>query len=82
MGIASILAVVVTLRVPAGPRCHDRLSRIDVRSSWVAEEGGEIYEGVAVHGFHKDASPFAGSPAFKEFTEGSMEECLLAKVSL
>ena len=82
MGIASILTVVMTFRMPAGPRRHFRLSRIDVRSSWVAEEGGETYEGAAVHGFHEDASPFAGSPAFDEFSEGSLEECLLTKVSL
>ena len=68
MGIASMLAVVVTLREPAGPRRHVKLSWIDVRSSWVAKEGGEIYKGAAIHGFHEDASPLAGSPAFSEFS--------------
>ena len=82
MGIASILTVVVTFRMPAGPHRHLKLSRIDVRSSWVAKEGGETYEGAAVHGFHDDASPFAGSLAFGEFSQGSLEECLLTKVSL
>ena len=84
VGIASILTVVVTFRMPAGPRRHFRLSRINVRSSWVAEEGGETYKGAAVHGFHEDASPFAGSPypEFGEFSQGSLEECLLTKVSL
>ena len=82
MGIASILTVVVTFRMPAGPHRHFKLSRIDVRSSWVAKEGGETYEGAAVHGFHEDASPFAESPEFGEFSQGSLEECLLTKVSL
>ena len=82
MGIASILTVVVNFWIPAGPRCHFRLSGTDVRSSWVAGEGGKTYEGKAVHRFHEDASPFAGSPAFSEFSECSLEECLLTEVSL
>ena len=68
--------------MPAGPHRHLKLSRIDVRSSWVAKEGGETYEGAAVHGFHEDASPFAESPEFGELSQGSLEECLLTKVSL
>ena len=74
------LGVVMTFRMPVGLRRH--LSLIDVNHSWIAEEGGEAYEGAAIHGFHENASPFAGSPAFDEFTEGCMEEGLFAKVSL
>ena len=70
--------LMTTLRMPAG----SHLSTINVIASWVAEEGGEVNEGAAVHGFHENTSPLAGSPAFDEFTEGCMEEGLFAKVSL
>ena len=72
--------LVTTLRMPAGSRRH--LSTINVIASWVAEEGGEVNEGAAVHGFHENTSPLAGSPAFDEFTKGCAEEGLFAKVSL
>ena len=72
------LGVVMTLRMPVGLRRH--LSLIGVNHSWIAEEGGEIYEGAAIHGFHENASPLAGSPAFDEFTEGCMEEGLFAEL--
>ena len=75
-----MLGVVMTLRMPAGLRRH--LSTIDVFTSWIAEEGGEVNKGAAIHGFHEDTSPLAGSPAFNEFTKGCDEEGLLAKVSL
>ena len=73
-----VLGVVMTLRMPAGLRRH--LSTIDVFTSWIAEEGGEVDEGAAIHGFHEDTSPLAGSPAFDEFTEGCMEEGLFAEL--
>ena len=67
------LGVVMTLRMLVGLRRH-----LVVNHSWIAEEGREVHEGAAVHGFHRNASPLAGSPAFDEFTEGCMEESLFA----
>ena len=75
-----MLEVVMTLGMPSGlRRC---LSMITVIHSWVAEEGGEVNEGAAIHGFHENSSPLAGSPAFNKFTEGCVEEGLFAEVFL
>ena len=72
------LFVVIAPRMPVGLRRH--LSLINMNHSWIAEEGREVYESAAVHGFHEDASPLAGSPAFDEFTEGCLEEGLFAEM--
>ena len=77
-----MMTVVVTFRMPVGLRRHFEFSWTSVLSSWVAEERGESYEGAAVHGFHEETSPPAGSPAFNKFLEGFQEECLLTKMSL
>ena len=75
-----VLGVVMTLRMPVGLRRH--LFSVVVDHSWVAEEGGEVNESAAIHGFHENTSPLAGSPAFDKFTQGCAEEGLFAGVFL